>query len=57
MVSLAIDLADGADLTWIAADDSDWPKDLYFKLRFRPMSRIVPFTRVGPEHPAYDPAG
>ena len=56
MVSLAIDLADGADLTWIAADDNDWPKDLYFKLGFRPIGRIASFTRVGPEHPAYDPA-
>jgi ribosomal protein S18 acetylase RimI-like enzyme len=56
MVSLAVDLAGGAGLTWIAADDNDWPKDLYFKLGFRPMGRVVSFTRVGPEHPAYDPA-
>jgi ribosomal protein S18 acetylase RimI-like enzyme len=46
MVSLAVDLADGADLTWIAADDNDWPKDLYFKLGFRPVGRIFSFTRA-----------
>jgi ribosomal protein S18 acetylase RimI-like enzyme len=58
MVSLAIDMAHetDADLIWIAADDNDWPKELYFKLGFRPIGRIVSFTRVGPEHPAYDPA-
>jgi ribosomal protein S18 acetylase RimI-like enzyme len=58
MVSLAIDIArdTDADLTWIAADDNDWPKELYFKLGFRPIGRIFSFTRVGPEHPAYDPA-
>jgi GNAT superfamily N-acetyltransferase len=55
MVSLAIDLARDAELVWIAADDEDWPKDLYFKLGFRPMGRTVSFTRVGPEHPAYRP--
>src|SRR5947207_13087322 len=32
MVSLAIALAPHAGLTWIAADERDWPKDLYFKL-------------------------
>jgi ribosomal protein S18 acetylase RimI-like enzyme len=47
MVSLAIELATGSRLTWIAADDNDWPKDLYFKLGFRPLGRIFSFTRVG----------
>ena len=47
MVSLAIDLAGDGDLIWIAADDNDWPKELYAKLGFRPMGRIVTFTRVG----------
>jgi ribosomal protein S18 acetylase RimI-like enzyme len=56
MVSLAIDLAKGADLTFIVADEHDWPKELYAKLGFRPMGHIRAFTRVGPEHPAYDPA-
>jgi hypothetical protein len=56
MISLAIDLAEGANLTFIVADEHDWPKDLYAKLGFRPIGRIRAFTRVGPEHPAYDPA-
>jgi hypothetical protein len=25
--------------------DNDWPKDLYWKLGFRPMGRIFSFTR------------
>jgi ribosomal protein S18 acetylase RimI-like enzyme len=58
MVSLAIELAldAHADLVWIAADEHDWPKELYAKLGFRPLGRIHSFTRVGPEHPSYDPA-
>jgi ribosomal protein S18 acetylase RimI-like enzyme len=58
MVSLATDLAqdEHADLVWIAADEHDWPKELYFKLGFRPVGHIHSFTRVGPEHPSYDPA-
>lgn len=58
MVSLAIDIAHDRDaaLIWIAADDNDWPKELYAKLGFRPIGRIYSFTRVGPEHPSYDPA-
>jgi ribosomal protein S18 acetylase RimI-like enzyme len=56
MVSLATDLAKGADLTFIVADEHDWPKDLYFKLGYRPIGHIRAFTRVGPEHPHYDPA-
>ena len=56
MVSLAGDLADSADLTFIVADENDWPKELYFKLGYRPIGHIHAFTRVGPEHPHYDPA-
>jgi ribosomal protein S18 acetylase RimI-like enzyme len=56
MVSLATDLANGADLTFIVADAEDWPKDLYLKLGYRPIGHIRAFTRVGPEHPHYDPA-
>jgi GNAT superfamily N-acetyltransferase len=54
MVSLATDLAGGAGLVWIAADDDDWPKQLYFKLGYRAVGRTFSFTRVGPEHPAHD---
>ena len=48
MVALATDLAQesGAELIWIAADDKDWPKDLYVKLGFRPVGRIFSFTRL-----------
>ena len=51
------DLATSAEfavLTWIAADDNDWPKELYFKLGYRPMGRLFSFTRVGPETLQYD---
>jgi GNAT superfamily N-acetyltransferase len=44
MVSLAIDLAAGAELIWIAADEEDWPKELYAKLGFRPVGRTWTFT-------------
>jgi GNAT superfamily N-acetyltransferase len=47
MVSLAVDLAleSGAEMVWIAADDADWPKELYGKLGFRPVGRTFSFTR------------
>jgi ribosomal protein S18 acetylase RimI-like enzyme len=54
MVSLATDLAHDADLIFIVADEHDWPKELYFKLGYRPIGHLRAFTRVGPEHPAYD---
>ena len=45
MVSLACDLVSDVDLVWLAADDDDWPKELYFKLGFRPIGRVFVFTR------------
>jgi GNAT superfamily N-acetyltransferase len=54
MVSLATDLAHDAHLIFIVADEHDWPKELYFKLGYRPIGHLRAFTRVGPEHPAYD---
>jgi GNAT superfamily N-acetyltransferase len=47
MVSLAVDLAleSGPELIWIAADQDDWPKELYGKLGFRPVGRTFSFTR------------
>jgi ribosomal protein S18 acetylase RimI-like enzyme len=54
MVSLATDLAAGSELIWIAADEADWPKELYAKLGFRAVGRTYSFTRVGPEHPGFD---
>jgi GNAT superfamily N-acetyltransferase len=46
MVSLATHLAAEADLVWLAADDDDWPKELYVKLGFRPIGRTVVLTRL-----------
>jgi GNAT superfamily N-acetyltransferase len=46
MVSLATHLAAGADLVWLAADNDDWPKELYSKLGFRPIGRTVVLTRT-----------
>jgi predicted GNAT family acetyltransferase len=46
MVSLATHLTAEADLVWLAADDDDWPKELYVKLGFRPIGRTVVLTRL-----------
>jgi ribosomal protein S18 acetylase RimI-like enzyme len=35
----------GADLVFLIADDADWPKDLYAKLGFDPVSRFWQFTK------------
>ena len=48
MVSLATHLAAEADLVWLAADDDDWPKELYSKQGFRPIGRTVVVTRTPP---------
>jgi GNAT superfamily N-acetyltransferase len=42
----------GADLTFLVADDRDWPKELYGKLGFDPVGRFWQFTRV-PEGETY----
>ena len=42
----------GADLTFLVADDRDWPKELYGKLGFDPVGRFWRFTRV-PEGETY----
>lgn len=36
-------LADGNDLVFIVADDDDWPKHLYRRLGFEPLSRLRVF--------------
>lgn len=48
VVSAAIDaaLADGHELVVIFADDDDWPKELYFKLGFRPVGHVWQFVRM-----------
>jgi hypothetical protein len=45
--SAAIDAAVAAehDLIFIAADDDDWPKELYAKLGFDPVGKAWSFTR------------
>jgi GNAT superfamily N-acetyltransferase len=47
LVSRAIDLArsGGHDVTFIIADDNDWPKHLYEALGFRPAWRVWTFHR------------
>ena len=42
----------GADLVFLIADDSDWPKELYAKLGFDPVSRFWQFTKP-PEGESY----
>jgi GNAT superfamily N-acetyltransferase len=37
--------ARGCDLVFLRADDRDWPKDLYRRLGFEPVSRSWEFTR------------
>jgi GNAT superfamily N-acetyltransferase len=51
LVTRAIDLAlqAGHELTFIVADDHDWPKQLYRKLGFEPVGRSWLFHR---DHPA-----
>ncbi|MGH2672389.1 MAG: GNAT family N-acetyltransferase [Actinomycetota bacterium] len=38
--------ARGADLVFLIADDADWPKDLYTRLGFDPVSRFWSFVRT-----------
>jgi ribosomal protein S18 acetylase RimI-like enzyme len=39
-------LAAGNELTFLVADDDDWPKDLYERLGFEPIGRRYEFTRI-----------
>lgn len=47
LVSRAIELASetGAELTFITADDNDWPKLLYARIGFRPVGHVWHFHR------------
>jgi GNAT superfamily N-acetyltransferase len=38
-------LATGHDFVFLVADDTDWPKDLYVRLGFRPLGRTWAFLR------------
>lgn len=47
LISRAVELArdGGHDLTFIVADDNDWPKLLYERLGFRPVGHLWQFHR------------
>jgi GNAT superfamily N-acetyltransferase len=47
LVSRAVELAhaEGAGLTFIVADDNDWPKLLYGRIGFRPVGHVWHFHR------------
>ena len=36
----------GFDVVFLIADDADWPKDLYARLGFDPVSRFWSFVRT-----------
>jgi len=48
LVSRAVELAkkDGAGLTFIVADDNDWPKNLYARIGFSPIGHVWHFHRA-----------
>lgn len=39
-------LESGNEITFLVADDEDWPKDLYAKLGYEPIGRRYEFTRL-----------
>jgi hypothetical protein len=39
-------LAGDAELTFIVADEDDWPKDLYARLGFVPLGRLGVYLRL-----------
>lgn len=39
-------LESGNEITFLVADDEDWPKELYAKLGFEPVGRRYEFTRL-----------
>lgn len=39
---------DGCDVVFLVADDDDWPKELYVRLGFDPVSRFWSFLRPAP---------
>jgi predicted GNAT family acetyltransferase len=46
LAALHASLADGNDLTFLVADDDDWPKYLYEEIGFEPVGRRYEFTRA-----------
>jgi predicted GNAT family acetyltransferase len=39
-------LADGNRITFLVADDEDWPKQMYARVGFEPIGRRFEFTRT-----------
>jgi predicted GNAT family acetyltransferase len=39
-------LEHGNEITFLVADDEDWPKELYAKLGYEPIGRRYEFTRL-----------
>lgn len=44
--AVAASLESGNELTFLVADDDDWPKDMYARLGFEPLGRRFEFTRT-----------
>ena len=44
--ALQASLADGDELTFLVADEGDWPKDWYARLGFEPIGRRYELLRV-----------
>jgi predicted GNAT family acetyltransferase len=48
LASLESAVTAGAELVFLAADDLDWPKELYACLGFDPLGTVEAFTRPPP---------
>jgi ribosomal protein S18 acetylase RimI-like enzyme len=46
LAALRASLESGNDLTFLVADDADWPKELYADIGFEPVGRRYEFTRA-----------
>jgi hypothetical protein len=46
LAALQASLDSGNDLTFLVADDDDWPKNLYAEIGFEPVGRRYEFTRA-----------
>ena len=46
LAALEASLASGNELTFLVADDDDWPKHLYEEIGFQPVGRRYEFTRA-----------
>jgi ribosomal protein S18 acetylase RimI-like enzyme len=46
LAALQASLESGNDMTFLVADDDDWPKNLYAEIGFEPVGRRYEFTRA-----------